>query len=61
MPQETSAAIEWALQQTYVDELGIEYPVTKNDRMIVNFVRTYFNDNDIEYDTFSYLDLEPYF
>jgi len=60
MPIETMQAVQWALSQTYTDSLGYEYPVTKEDPIIVDLVRQYFNDHDIEYNTFSYGDLTPF-
>lgn len=57
MPQETQQAVDWALQQT--DDDG--NPITKdNHQALVDKVRQYFNDNAIEYSTFSYKDLEPF-
>lgn len=56
MPNETSQAIDWALKQEYYNE-----PVTKyNPPAIVDLVRQYFNDNNIQYITFSFDDLKPY-
>lgn len=61
MPIETQDAVNWALSQTYEDEFGYVYPVTKEDSSrVVDLVREYFNTNNIEYTTFSYSDLEPY-
>jgi len=63
MPEETQQAIEWALQQEYeiesdlvkVSEVFEYMPFT-----VVDKVREYFNENNIEYSTFSYDDLIPY-
>ena len=62
MPQETPQAIEWALTQTVVyEEAGFEVQVTKDTpHELVDKVREYFNNNDIEYSSFSYDDLIPY-
>lgn len=61
MPSETQQAVDWALQQTYTDDLGFEYPITKDTpQELVDKVREYFNDHDIAYESFSYLDLLPY-
>lgn len=51
MPEETQAAVDWAVSQ--LDE-GYDH----GD--LVDKVREYFNENDIEYSTFSYADLAPY-
>lgn len=61
MPTETKQAIDWALTQTYSD--GIDtYPITtETAQPLVDKVREYFNTNAIEYPTFSYDDLKPYF
>jgi hypothetical protein len=59
MPNETQQAVDWALQQTVVYPWG-EVDVTKDTASeLVNKVREYFNENNIEYSTFSYLDLLP--
>jgi len=52
MPNETVQAVEWALSQEGVD---IEQPWTFVDK-----VRQYFNDNSIQYSTFSFDDLTPF-
>lgn len=60
MPNETQEAVNWALKQTVVTPIG-EVPVTKDERiLLVDKVREYFNENNIEYETFSYDDLIPY-
>lgn len=51
MPNETHKAINWSLQR------GIKASDRHN---LVEHVRRYFNENDIEYSTFSYVDLEPF-
>jgi hypothetical protein len=54
-------AVEWALTQTYSPFEGINLPITKDTPTeLVDKVREYFNENDIEYDTFSYDDLVLY-
>ena len=50
-------AIQWALTQK--DEMGNQI-TSKDGQLLVDKVREYFNNNDIEYDTFSYVDLVPY-
>ena len=50
MPQETKQAVEWALTQL----------IEINNHAMVDKVREYFNQHNIEYDTFSYDDLIPY-
>ena len=50
-------AIQWALTQK--DEMGNQI-TSKDGQLLVDKVREYFNNNDIEYDTFSYVDLIPY-
>lgn len=61
MPNETLQAIEWALTQTVVYDSGEEIEVTKETKTeLVDKVREYFNNNNIEYSTFSYNDLIPY-
>ena len=46
MPNETKDAVMWALSQ--------------GDHDLVDRVREYFNDNGIEYETFSFDDLVPF-
>jgi len=61
MPEETQGAVNWALQQTYIDLIGDVRQVVKEDsQAVVDKVREYFNTNNISYDTFSYNDLIPY-
>ena len=60
MPKETKQAIEWAITQSIVDEFGEEIQVKNNNHLIVDFTRKYFNENNIEYYSFSYEDLEPF-
>lgn len=64
MPEETKEAIEWALEQCVIDEEFGQYCVKNNGyiekHLLVDFVRQYFNENNIQYETFSYLDLEPF-
>lgn len=61
MPVETKQAVEWALSQTVVYSNGEEIEVTKHTKTeLVDMVREYFNNYNIEYSTFSYDDLIPY-
>ena len=61
MPSETPQAVEWALQQEYELEHGIFVPVSPDIPFtVVDKVREYFNEHGIEYDTFSFKDLEPF-
>jgi len=50
MPKETELAVNWAIEQ--LEE------VNRHD--LVDKVREYFNENKIEYGTFSFSDLKPY-
>ena len=63
MPKETIKAVDWALVQC-LDDDGFVVCVNSsgkiNAHMLVDFVRKYFNENNIDYDTFSYSDLIPY-
>jgi len=62
MPVETSDAIDWALKQTVTTPYGNTFQVTtKTHGELVEFVRIYFNEHDIEYNTYCYTDLIPYF
>ena len=47
MPKETKQAIVWSLDQLE----------SVDNHTLVDMVREYFNENNIEYDTFSYDDL----
>ncbi|WNS74240.1 hypothetical protein RRV45_15120 [Bacillus sp. DTU_2020_1000418_1_SI_GHA_SEK_038] len=58
MPTQTQEAVSWALTQKNISDLGYEMEQTPS--FIVEKVREYFNDHNIEYNTFSYDDLEPY-
>lgn len=62
MPQETPEAIEWALTQSvYYEYADIYVKVTSNTpQELVDKVRQYFNEHEIEYTSFSYDDLKPY-
>lgn len=61
MPPETKQAIEWALNQTFDYGDGDIIQVSKEtSHELVDKVREYFNDNNIDYGTFSYEDLKPY-
>lgn len=63
MPKETQDAVNWALSQiVVVDGEGNTKQVTVD--MMVYFsdkVREYFNIHNIEYSTYDYNDLKPYF
>lgn len=56
-------AIEWAKKQIYTDK-EIDIPVFNNGNInkhfLVHFVRKYFNENNIDYNNFSFNDLKPY-
>lgn len=55
MPTETKIAVNWAKQQKNVVAIkGID------KHSLVHYTRKYFNDNDIEYETFSFEDLRPF-
>lgn len=62
MPIETQQAVDWALTQTYTDpDFGTVYLITKDmTNMVVDKVREYFNKHSIEYNNFSYDELDPY-
>ena len=65
MPEQTQQAIEWALQQSievdgFVNRVKDEGSENINHQLLVDYVRKYFNDNNIEYGTFSFDDLKPY-
>lgn len=61
MPNETKQAISWALTQIVVYPNREEIKVTKETKTeLVDEVREYFNNHNIEYNTFSYDDLIPY-
>lgn len=62
MPEKTQQAVDWALQQTWVRASdGKEIDVTKNEPIaLTTKVREYFNENNIEYSTFSFSELIPY-
>ncbi|CAM3774547.1 hypothetical protein ALCH109712_03135 [Alkalicoccus chagannorensis] len=51
MPEQTKKAIEFAKSNE-------EYNGTNHS--LVDLVRKYFNDNNINYSSFSYKDLEPF-
>jgi len=53
MPTQTKQAIQWAFEE--FEEMG-----ECSEHMLVDKVREYFNENNIEYGTFSYDDLVPY-
>lgn len=58
---QTQDAVNWALTQTTTDDFGNVLKVSKDTPiLLVNFVRQYFNDHNITYNTFSYDDLKPF-
>lgn len=54
MPKQTKDAIHWALEQK--DYFGNKISLNE----LVDYVRKYFNENGVEYKTFSFADLKPY-
>lgn len=62
LEDEMKNAVIWALTQFAIDrDYGIKYPITKDTPIeLVDSVREYFNNNNIEYNVFSYNDLIPY-
>jgi len=60
---EIKKAVEWALSQEIIDD-GMKVKVNDsgsiNNHLLVDFVREYYNDNDIEYRTFDFNDLKKY-
>lgn len=54
MPEETEKAVEWAKKNQKDDTFSEDY------KTITELVRQYFNDNDIEYNSFRKSDLETY-
>lgn len=61
MPIETQDAVNWAFQQQYEVEPGLNVHVSIDMPFtVVDKVREYFNTNGIVYSTFSYYDLKPY-
>lgn len=60
MPNETKQAVEWALQQEVESPFGLIQVTKEYKQLLVDKVREYFNENSIEYSSFSYSDLEPY-
>lgn len=64
MPNETKIALGWSFDQFLTDEFESKHYVKDvdgeiNTHLLVDFTRKYFNDNNIEYGTFSYDDLKP--
>jgi hypothetical protein len=53
MPTQIKQAIQWAFEE-------FEEMDKCSEHMLVDKVREYFNENNIEYGTFSYDDLVPY-
>lgn len=61
MPEQTQEAVEWALTQKVTNHWGMVVQVTVDTRgLLVDKVREYFNSHGIQYETFSYNDLQPY-
>jgi len=63
MPEQTMDAVKWSLEQYKVDDVFKIYVVNNgkvNRPLLVDFVRQYFNENDIDIGTFSAKDLDPY-
>lgn len=63
MPTENEMrdAIAWAVQQTFLDDMGNHIKISKNtSQQLVDAVRSYFNQNNIQYNSFSYDDLLPF-
>jgi len=60
MPEETKNAIEWSLTQQVRTEWEVLQVTVETDYLLVDKVREFFNENNIEYSTFSYDDLIPY-
>jgi len=60
MSEYTKDAVEWASKQTIIDEFGITLHVKDSNFLLVNKVREYYNDRDVQYENFSYNGLRPY-
>ena len=60
MPNKTQKAVDWALKQSFEDDVGENVKVKSDPHLLVDFVRRFFNENQIDYDTFDYNDLKPY-
>lgn len=60
MPEQTQEAVNWALKQEVEGRYGQVYYASEVPYLLVDFTRQYFNEHNIEYDTFSYDDLKPY-
>lgn len=60
---EIKKAVDWALKQEVIED-GVKMKVYDNGRinnhLFVDFVRKYYNVNNIEYGTFDFNDLKPY-
>lgn len=62
MPKRTQEAVDWSLGRKITNAWGFKIEITKDEPIyLVESVRDYFNSNDIEYGSFSYDDLTPYF
>jgi len=52
-------AIDWAKDQC-IDSMGVEICATEEKFVMVDKVREYFNDNNIEYGRFDFNTLRPF-
>lgn len=55
MPEETPHAVKWALEQA-----GVKTGDDVDRHTLVDYVRQWFNENNVEYNTFSFDDLAPH-
>lgn len=55
-------SLNWTFRQTYQDFVGEVMQINKHSphQIIVDHVRKYFNDNNIDYDLFSWDDMKPH-
>jgi hypothetical protein len=59
--EEFEIAIEWALEQEYEDDLTNEkIPITKDSFLLVDKIREYFNQEDINCEPLCYEDIQKY-
>ena len=62
--EDIKIAVDWALKQKFIIEEGLKEDVKNNNKInhhgLVHKVREYFNDNNIDYDSFNFKDLKPY-
>ena len=57
----TDKAVQWAIEQEIEVAPNEFVPVSSDPRtFLVDKVREYFNNNNVDYETFSYKDIEPY-